>query len=102
MALGALVTYCRVSTVRQGRCGLGFEVQRAAVEGYRRGGDWRIVGEFVEVESGRVAERPELARALAAARLHRAALVVAKVDRSIDVQILRLRRKLEAASVRPN
>jgi len=81
MTSGAFVTYCRVSTARQGRSGLGLEAQRAAVEGYLRGGDWRIVGEFVEVESGRVAERPELAKALAAARLHRAALVVAKVDR---------------------
>ena len=81
MAAGAFVTYCRVSTAKQGASGLGLEAQRAAVNGYLNGGDWRIVGEFVEVESGRNADRPELAKALACARLHRAALVVAKVDR---------------------
>ncbi len=81
MATGAFVTYCRVSTQKQGRSGLGLDAQREAVKGYLNGGDWRIVGEFVEVESGRNADRPELAKALACARLHRAALVVAKVDR---------------------
>ena len=81
MATGAFVTYSRVSTARQGRSGLGLDAQRAAVAGYLNGGDWRIVGEFVEVESGRNSDRPELAKALACARLHRAALVVAKVDR---------------------
>ena len=81
MATGAFVTYCRVSTARQGRSGLGLDAQRDAVKGYLNGGDWRVVGEFVEVESGRNADRPELAKALACARLHRAALVVAKVDR---------------------
>ena len=81
MPNGAFVTYCRVSTARQGRSGLGLEAQRAAVNGYLNGGDWRVVGEFVEVESGRNSDRPELAKALACARLHRAALVVSKVDR---------------------
>ncbi len=81
MQSGAFVSYCRVSTQKQGRSGLGLDAQREAVKGYLNGGDWRIVGEFVEVESGRNADRPELAKALACARLHRAALVVAKVDR---------------------
>jgi DNA invertase Pin-like site-specific DNA recombinase len=45
------------------------------------GGDWRIVAEFTEVESGRRSDRPELDKALAAARLHRCPLVVSKVDR---------------------
>ena len=65
------------------------------MESYLRGGDWRIVGEFVEIESGRVAVRPELAKALAAARLHRAALVVAKVDR-LTRSLAFLSRLLEA------
>jgi DNA invertase Pin-like site-specific DNA recombinase len=40
-----------------------------------------IVKEFTEVESGKRADRPQLERALAAARLHRVPVVVAKVDR---------------------
>lgn len=78
---GGFVSYLRVSTDRQGASGLGLEAQRQAVETYLNGGDWTIVAEFVEVESGRNPDRPVLAQALAAARLHRVPLVVAKVDR---------------------
>jgi DNA invertase Pin-like site-specific DNA recombinase len=78
---GAFVCYYRVSTAKQGRSGLGLEAQRAAVKAYLNGGRWQIVGEFVEVESGKRSDRAELDKALAMARVHRAALVVAKVDR---------------------
>ena len=78
---GKFVAYYRVSTDRQGKSGLGLEAQRAAVETYLNGGRWRIVEEFTEVESGKRADRPELDKALAAARLHRCPLVVSKVDR---------------------
>lgn len=78
---GKFVCYYRVSTGKQGRSGLGIEAQRAAVAAYLNGGDWSIVAEYTEVESGKRADRPALEQALAAARLHRAALVVSKVDR---------------------
>lgn len=78
---GGFIAYYRVSTGRQGRSGLGIEAQRAAVATYLNGGDWRIVAEFTEIESGKRSDRPELDKALAAARLHRAPLVVSKVDR---------------------
>lgn len=79
---GKFIAYYRVSTARQGKSGLGLDGQRAAVAAYLNGGDWQIVGEHIEVESAkRAVERPELDKALAAARLHRAALVVSKVDR---------------------
>ncbi|MFD2183706.1 recombinase family protein [Rhodoplanes azumiensis] len=81
MAHGAFVAYYRVSTAKQGASGLGIEAQREAVARYLNGGDWSVVAEFTEVESGRKSDRPELDRALAAARLHRAPLIVAKVDR---------------------
>jgi DNA invertase Pin-like site-specific DNA recombinase len=78
---GKFIGYYRVSTRRQGKSGLGLEAQRQAVAAYLNGGDWQIVGEFVEVESGKRADRPELDKALTAARLHRAPLIVSKVDR---------------------
>ena len=59
----------------------GVEAQRATVASYLNGGDWRIVAEFTEVESGKRPDRPELGKALAAARLHRVPLIVSKVDR---------------------
>jgi DNA invertase Pin-like site-specific DNA recombinase len=71
----------RVSTGKQGKSGLGIEAQRQAVANYLNGGNWRIVGEFVEVESGRRSDRPELDKALAAARVRQVPLLVAKVDR---------------------
>jgi DNA invertase Pin-like site-specific DNA recombinase len=81
MATGGFISYLRVSTSRQGASGLGLEAQREAVRVYLNGGDWHVIGEFVEVESGRNSDRPVLAQALAVARLHRVPLVVAKVDR---------------------
>jgi DNA invertase Pin-like site-specific DNA recombinase len=75
------VVYFRVSTARQGRSGLGLEAQREAVLAYLNGGNWSIAAEFTEVESGKRSDRPEFAKALAACRLHRATLVIAKLDR---------------------
>jgi DNA invertase Pin-like site-specific DNA recombinase len=80
-AKGRFVTYFRVSTRKQGASGLGIEAQRIAVANYLGGGESRVVAEFTEVESGRRSDRPALDRALTAARVHQAALVVAKVDR---------------------
>jgi DNA invertase Pin-like site-specific DNA recombinase len=82
MATGKFVAYYRVSTQRQGRSGLGLEAQRQAVADYLNGGRWKLVGEFTEVESGkRGVDRPVLDQALAACRVHRATLVIAKLDR---------------------
>ncbi|UWU81512.1 recombinase family protein [Bradyrhizobium huanghuaihaiense] len=73
------ISYFRVSTVRQGRSGLGIEAQRQAVAAYLTGR--KPLAEFLEVESGRKSDRPMLAQALAACRVHRAVLVIAKLDR---------------------
>ena len=74
------VAYYRVSTQKQGRSGLGLDAQRQTVKDYL-GNQAKLVGEYVEVESGKVNARPQLERALAACRVHNAALVVSKVDR---------------------
>jgi DNA invertase Pin-like site-specific DNA recombinase len=92
---GSFIAYYRVSTSRQGKSGLGIEAQRAAVENYLNGGSWKIIGEFTEVESGRQSDRPELDKALAAARVRRVPLVVAKVDR-LTRSVAFLSRLLEA------
>jgi len=54
------VSYLRVSTARQGASGLGLEAQRAAFSRYLNGGDWRLVQEVIEVESGRRNDRSAL------------------------------------------
>src|SRR3954471_14500840 len=78
---GKFIAYYRVSTDQQGKSGLGLDAQRTAVTNYLNGGQWKIIAEFTEVESGRRSDRPQLDAALKAARLHRAAIVVSKVDR---------------------
>src|SRR6516164_8215527 len=81
MAEGKFVSYLRVSTARQGKSGLGIEAQRKAVEDYLNGGNWKLVKEFVEVESGKQADRPKLQEAFQLCRLIGAKLVIAKLDR---------------------
>lgn len=81
MAEGNFVAYYRVSTERQGRSGLGLEAQQRAVETYLNGGHWSVVSTFIEVESGKNDNRPKLAEALAACRIHNATLLIAKLDR---------------------
>ena len=78
---GKFVAYYRVSTQKQGRSGLGLEAQREAVTTYLNGGRWQLVAELVEIESGKRSDRPKLAEALRLCRLHKAILLVAKLDR---------------------
>jgi hypothetical protein len=75
------IAYYRVSTDRQGRSGLGLEAQRAAVGRYLAGIGGILMAEHTEVETGRRNDRPELQKALAACRKHKARLVIAKLDR---------------------
>jgi DNA invertase Pin-like site-specific DNA recombinase len=87
MATGApsggrsFVAYYRVSTIQQGRSGLGLEAQRAAVASYVSRSKGQVVAEFQEIESGKRNDRPRLKDALAACRSRRAVLIVAKLDR---------------------
>lgn len=76
-----IIAYYRVSTSKQAQSGLGLEGQKAAVEAYCRMVDGRIKASYIEVESGKLADRPELAKALSHAKRSKATLVVAKLDR---------------------
>ena len=89
----SLVSYLRVSSQQQGGSGLGIEAQRAAVAAFAAAEGFEIVGEHVEVETGKGADAldrgPKLAAALAAAKRAGCAVVVAKLDRlSRDVAFI--------------
>lgn len=75
------IAYARVSTAKQGRSGLGLEAQEAAIAAFMKPGDALLAPLYVEVESGKRSDRPELAKALAHAKLTGATLLVAKLDR---------------------
>src|ERR1700744_6231229 len=81
MPAGRFISYYRVSTDQQGRSGLGLAAQRDAVTSWLNGGAWSLLGEYVEVESGKDNSRPQLAAAMAQCRLTEAVLVIAKLDR---------------------
>ena len=61
----SLIGYIRVSTKRQGRSGLGLEAQLAALDDYRRECGGRVLSIYKEIETGKTADRPELAKAIA-------------------------------------
>jgi DNA invertase Pin-like site-specific DNA recombinase len=82
---GTFVAYYRVSTQRQGNSGLGLEAQKASVEAYLNGGNWKLLKEFQETETGKgsnaLERRPVLNEAIAFAKRHKAKLIIAKLDR---------------------
>jgi DNA invertase Pin-like site-specific DNA recombinase len=75
------VAYYRVSTQQQGTSGLGIDAQKAAVATHVEQLGGAVIHEFEETESGKRADRPQLAAALEACRRHKATLIVAKLDR---------------------
>jgi DNA invertase Pin-like site-specific DNA recombinase len=76
-----IIGYIRVSTKRQGKSGLGLEAQQQALDEHARATGARVLRVYVEVETGKTADRPELAKAIAHAKRSGATLVVAKLDR---------------------
>src|ERR1700690_2133737 len=81
MAKGNFVSYLRVSTNRQGKSGLGLDAQREAITNYLNGGNWKLIKEFIEVESGKNNDRVQLRDALEACKRTNATLLIAKLDR---------------------
>ena len=74
------VGYYRVSTKKQARSGLGLEAQQQMVRQFA-GTHGELVGEFIEVESGRNDQRSELAKAMIASKRAGASLLIARLDR---------------------
>jgi DNA invertase Pin-like site-specific DNA recombinase len=74
------VLYLRASTQRQGQSGLGLEGQRLIAHRFLQTDD-RILAEYIEVESGRKNNRPEMAKAIVETRAAGATLLVAEMSR---------------------
>ena len=74
------VAYMRVSTERQGRSGLGLAAQRNLIAKFVEG-HGGLCGEFIEVKSGRNANRDILWQAIKEAQKQKAKLVIARLDR---------------------
>jgi DNA invertase Pin-like site-specific DNA recombinase len=68
------------SCYRQTR-GFSVEAQREAVRRYLVSHHGEQIAEFVELESGKGSDRPQLAAAMALAKRRKASLLVAKLDR---------------------
>jgi len=88
-----IVPYYRVSTKQQHRSGLGIEAQRATVARFAEAEEMALLGEYVEVETGKGSDaldrRPQLAAALACARSAKCPVIVSKLDRlSRDVAFI--------------
>jgi DNA invertase Pin-like site-specific DNA recombinase len=86
------VIYYRVSTHKQGIDGHGMAAQRRDIrvflDNYTSEGD-QVLRAYREVQSGADAGRPQLARAMAFAKRHKATLLVSKLDRlSRDVEAI--------------
>lgn len=75
------VAYYRVSTERQGHSGLGLEAQKKSVTDFIKVNDYLLDKEFIEIESGKKASRPILAKALKRCKATNATLLIAKLDR---------------------
>lgn len=78
------VVYKRVSTADQGRSGLGLEAQQRDIELFLTNYSdipFEVIEEFIDVQSGKDDDRPELTKAIALAKKTGAELLVSKLDR---------------------
>ncbi len=78
------VIYRRVSTADQGRSGLGLEAQSRDIDLFLNnyaGVPFEVLGRYLDIQSGKDGDRPELGKALDLCRKTGAELLVAKLDR---------------------
>ena len=74
-----VVAYLRQSTVKQQISGLGVEAQREIIHNHLK--DKSNIAEFVQTESGKKSNSPQLLAALEICRKTNSILIVAKLDR---------------------
>ena len=86
------VIYKRVSTKEQGKRGYGLDAQSRDIAYFldRYASEpVTIIGEYTDIESGKIDDRPELLKAIEATNDNGATLIVAKLDRlSRDVEFI--------------
>ena len=75
------IAYLRVSTDKQGEQGHGISAQRLAIQNHLATNCGELLDEYVEVESGKKNDRPELQKAISRCKMSRATLIIAKLDR---------------------
>ena len=73
------IAYFRQSTMKQQLSGLGVEAQREIIHNHVK--NKQILAEYIETESGKKSNRPQLLTALAMCRKTNSILIVAKLDR---------------------
>lgn len=73
------VAYLRQSTMKQQQSGLGIEAQREIIHNFIK--NKTLIAEYVETESGKKSDRPQLMEALTLCRKTNSILIVAKLDR---------------------
>lgn len=74
------IAYYRVSTQKQGSSGLGLEAQKSSVLKFINDGDL-LIESYVDVESGKNNNRPNLIQAIEDCKSNDATLLIAKLDR---------------------
>jgi hypothetical protein len=56
-------------------------IRSVLIETFLNGGNWELIAEYAEVESGKKSDRPELKKALEHCKRTKSTLVIAKLDR---------------------
>jgi DNA invertase Pin-like site-specific DNA recombinase len=74
------IAYYRVSTQKQGNSGLGLDAQKSSVLKFINEDD-TLIESYVDVESGKNNNRPNLIQAIEDCKKHEAILLIAKLDR---------------------
>ena len=77
------IAYLRQSTMKQQISGLGVEAQREIIHNHVK--HKPILAEYIETESGKKSNRPQLLAALAMCRKTNSILIVAKLESDVEI-----------------